>query len=263
VAWWITQTIIQIGPPAVAPLLVVLQEKNVLFWNDTVRMLGTIGTPEGILALIEEVRTVRIADDTLRLIDSVGNITVDGFYRHAVKGTLTRATHAMVLAAALSSTEARANETLDPDSRWFVLVAALSSTAALPAVTPLLAAGDRYLRHVAVDVLSHVAAWGASALVDLLLPHLFDRDPVVRTATAYHLADRCDPRTTSTLIAALADSQPDVRWLATCTVGVVGDARALDPLTTVANDPRELPVIRQAATEARDRLRRTAGRDSA
>jgi HEAT repeat protein len=74
------------------------------------------------------------------------------------------------------------------------------------------------------------------------------KDEKVRLAAAGALGDIGDARALDPLVAVLQDPDPLVRAVAASALGRIGDARALDPLVAVLQDPD--PSVRQAAVHA-------------
>lgn len=124
------------------------------------------------------------------------------------------------------------------------------------------------LRRLLVNAAPEMRSNAAEALaqidsnlaVPLILPLLEDADSDVRWNTCGLLHDFGDSRATSALVNALkCDSQPDVRFLAACALGRVGDRSAIPAINRVIeNDDgkdREGRSVRTAAAVALEGIR--------
>jgi hypothetical protein len=82
---------------------------------------------------------------------------------------------------------------------------------------------------------------------DALARALFDSDRLVRTLAAMRLDSVFTDAAIPGWIALLEDDDPSLRERAAISLGVIGDPRAIDPLTDLLKDP-EIPVRRQVVT---------------
>ncbi len=226
----VKQALIRAGEPAVAALLEALQGAHRPFWDHLVDCLAHIGTPTAITALIDHVRTLS-EDDSIQFLDEHGfEITaVDEQPHHiGLQG-----------------------------SQWEILETAITNIGpdALLYLRPFLNDPDRRLRHFVVSVLTWVGdQHGSMYVIEDLLPHLHDRDPVVRTATAYGLNLFDDERAMPGWVAALHDPHPDVRWFAAGKLGTFQDVRLLDVLLRVRENEAESRAVRDAAARSIDEI---------
>jgi HEAT repeat protein len=83
-----------------------------------------------------------------------------------------------------------------------------------------------------------------------------DASPVVRASTAKALEWMGDPAAVDALITALTDSNADVRFRAAQALRALRDARAVEPLRALMDDPQTTRHVRGAAEQALEEINR-------
>lgn len=217
------RTLRRLGASAVSPLIEHLSIAQRPLWDNVVKTLVDIGTPSAITAVIEQVRTLP-EDDAIRFLDE-----------HGVE---------------ITEHEESLNHISGAGSQWEIIETAITNIGppVIPYLRPFLADPDRRLRHFSVNVLTWIGDQrGSSYVLDDLVPQLQDRDPVVRTATAYGLQFFDEEHTIPSWITALNDPHPDVRWIAAGKLGTFHKVHLLDVLVSVRDNKAEVPAVRESA----------------
>jgi len=127
---------------------------------------------------------------------------------------------------------------------------------AVPYLVPLLDDANPFVRAGAADALGILHANAAAAKIAELLKK--DKDATVRQTAAVSLAYIGDPAGAASLIAAVSDPVPGVRFAAVRSLGVMRVADAVPALSGALKDPD--PAMRRAAAVALGQTRAPAAR---
>jgi HEAT repeat protein len=244
---------IQIGAPAVVPLIAALQDKNESVRSAAAGVLGQIGDARAVEPLISALKK----DAWQAAIDALGHIgdnraveplivllkNKDNDIRIATIEALGRIGNAQAVKPLVT--------TLKKEPNMRSATAAALAQIGAPAVKPLIAileekGGSERVLQVVSEALTQI---GEHAVIPLLaaLKHKHTRLVAARV-----LGDIGDPRAVEPLITALEDERHTVRQAAALSLGQIGDSRAKVPLSALLQD-NALQVSR-AAVEALDKM---------
>lgn len=247
---------IEIGAPAVGPLIETLKSSDVNVFLQASIALQKIGAPA-----VEPLGVVLLdADDSMmrqRAAQTLGYIgdaravrpllaafkDKDRFVRQIATDALVKISTPAVepLIAALMND--------DPETRWRA-ARALGKIGDTRALEPLLAAINDKDKEVRVFAVEALGRFGDDRTIEPLLAALEDEELTVRRESAYALAEFGNTRVVETLLEALKDEYENASIRAAYALGKIGDARAVEPL--IAAMKSENGEARQMA--ARDAL---------
>lgn len=209
--------LVEIGPPAVEPLIRTLKDRSIKTWNIHARTINTltkIGTPEAVEIVIEILK------------DTNSNQYVRGFAALAISDLKPKGA-VVVLAKTLMDKNqfvrwksAQALGTLGDQQGAGALIRALKDE-------------DQYVRAAAVKSLHEIKAENAG---DALVNAFDDESWLVRLNAREALLQIGEPAFDS-LINALKDSNSRIRWQAVWVLGRAKNELAIEPLIELLADP--------------------------
>lgn len=221
--------LVEIGVPAVELLIVALRE--VRDWHvryAVAGVLGRIGDPRAVESLIAALRDREVVRAAARALVQIGD---------------PRAVEPLIAA-------------LNDPSACSSAATALGDLRDVRAVEPLIAAlagADAGGRSAIAEALGKL---GDARAVEALIPALTDREAAgIHTMAARALGQIGDPRAAQPLMAALKDEKDFVRLAVAEALGQIGDAGAAESLTAALQDPS--PRVRAVAAAALERLAAT------
>jgi len=283
--------LVEIGAPAVDPLIVALRDPDAALADAAAQALGKIGDVRAVAPLLgalthEQPQVCQAAASGLvqigaPAIDPLVGALADrsatvrsgaaaalaelgwtpdrggaGAWYWVTRGEWARAARLGAAAVAPLVVTLREGE----GSARVAAVQALGKTGAAQAVPPLIdALSDRDLavRQAAAAALGQHGMRQADAAlrsraVDALIDALHDRSNAVRQAAAAALGQIGDPSAVAPLIEALNDKEIALRRAATAALVQIGDPRALEPLNRALQDGD--PAVRELAADALAKL---------
>ncbi len=218
--------IVEIGQPAVGPLIEVLRNETISPWSihaRAIESLSRIGTPRAVDAVVE-------ALDKKRLNKYVRGLAAVALGNHDSDQAVQALIHALK----------------DPDQfvRWKAVQSLNKPNRpdAADALILTLKDKDQYVRAAAVKSLSQKGGGNAP---DALIGCLADEHWLVRFNARTALGDMGEPAARP-LIAALNNSNNHLRWQVAWTLGKLEVADAIEPLAELLSDP-DWMVRHQAA----------------
>jgi HEAT repeat protein len=254
--------LVEIGKPAVGPLLGLLKHGNRRVRSWTAWALGSIGDKSAVEPLVkvlsDEDRDVRqkAARALGRIGDGKAASTLDELWKKDSHGVV-RA-YAASAVVKLNGSEAALEFLLrqlrsgeDSQARSSA-ASALGDTDSKKAVEPLIHALEDPEKNVRICAIQSLGEIGDEKALETLALGLKDSDSSIRRYAAQSLGHIKDKRAIEALVQALQDKDDDVRWHAVESLGETGDETAIEPLIKALDDRSGL--VRVAATESLEKI---------
>jgi HEAT repeat protein len=242
------RALVQVGSPAVDPLLSIMNDDNAVVREAIARVLGEIGDRRAVSPLISSLRdnSVHVRKNAAHALGRIGDA-------QAVKPLL----------AAIEDSDPRVRQ---------AAAEALGLIGDLQAVVMLAAAtedSDSKVRQTSAKALGQL---GDSRAAARLIALLKDSSPNLRQAAAEGLGDIGDPDAVRSLVQGLEDKSADVRCAAAEALGRIDYTRPLEPSPIQHRDPliaaiaaqrrrpdvRALEALDGALEDDKERVRRAS-----
>jgi len=248
---------VEIGAPAVQPLLAALEDQDWQVRKAAAEALGKIGDGRAVAPLVAALHEGGVV--SIAATEALGKIGAPavGPLLAAFRGREWRtpqATDQVLRQLGAAAVEPLVAALGDRDGHVRCSAAQrLGATRSARAVAPLIAAlkdQDWRVCEAAIEALGQI---GDERAVEPLITCLCDPDSArCKAAAARVLGRRGDPRVVGPLIATLKDADGSVRRAAAEALGQIGDAPAVEPLVAALKDRDG--HVRRAAAESLDRL---------
>jgi HEAT repeat protein len=260
-----SETLTEIGEPAITPLIELLSHRNSDVRSVAVYTLGRIRSRRAVEPLIELLADRQVLLQTANALGDIGDPRACGPLLDALirEEKMTRGPNAehggrMSTPSKLALTPILLGE--GSPAVFYSILHALVKLGHEHTIRSLAEAAigdDKRLHAPAVWMLSQVRSpihKDHNFILDSVLQALKDRDYYVRAGAAAALGRLADRRAVAPLLDALRDADGDVRWHAAFALGNLGDERALPELNQVVeNDEGETEdgeLVRDAAGKA-------------
>lgn len=234
----IARALVDIGEPAVEPLIIALQEGIPSVRASAAWALGEIGDDRAVEPLVAAMndRDFHVKGRSATALDSLNWAPQNQAYRISY------------LLATIKRRSKSPGVVKSPiHGNWSDLV-----KIGQPAIEPIIAIlkqEDSRVRKGAAWALGEIGdARAVEPLIDLLKDHNSD----VRGYAAYALGNIDDNRSVESLFVALKDKESLVRGNASYALGEIGDARAIEPLIPLLNDKKKF--VRGRTLEALQKI---------
>ncbi|MBM3236870.1 HEAT repeat domain-containing protein [Candidatus Poribacteria bacterium] len=232
--------LVQIGAPAIEPLIAALTDKNQDRRRYAFTTLADIA-PKAKAANLQPAITPAL--DGLRDFDS----------------SIRSAAATMLIYIGELAVNPLYSLFEDPDSSIHSIVTRILIQIGSPAIEPLeMALNDEnsVVRNNAVVALTQIAPYRAGQYqITRYINDLKDADTTIRAVAAFNLGRVNDSRAVEPLIAALSDKDFRVRANAADSLAYLADKRAIEPLKRVENDDK-VEMVKRVAKQSLERLNR-------
>jgi len=247
--------LVKIGGPGVEELIMILQpEKNEFYTQSVIRILGTIGDPRAVEALIPKLTSTgandrKIKEETVialrkigdrKAVDSLIQALRDSEIQREVTVTLGDWREIKAIYPLIELLKKRDSPYADITSEALVKI---GEPAVIPLIQTLDSREGNNQRRVA-EILGNI---GDVRAVDSLIQVLNTGDYVVQRSAAEALGKIRDVRAVDPLIQSLENKDRDVRAKAAFSLGNLRDARATDPLIRTLNEDKAANARANAA----------------